>query len=62
MPSFILDDPEHWRNRAEEARRLAEQMPDPEAKRTMFRIVSDYEQLAQHAELRARRQSHSASS
>jgi hypothetical protein len=57
MPSFILDDPEHWRSRAEEARSVAEQLSDPESKRTMLRIASDYERLAEHAELRARKQS-----
>jgi hypothetical protein len=62
MPSSILDDPEHWRNRAEEPRNVAEQMSDPEAKRTMFRVASDYEKLAAHAELRARKKSQSSSS
>jgi hypothetical protein len=57
MPSSIIDDPEHWRSRAEEARSGAEQLSDPESKRTMLRIASDYERLAEHAELRARKQS-----
>jgi hypothetical protein len=61
MPSSVLDDPEHWRNRAEEARSVAEQLPDAESKRTMLRIASDYERLAEHAMLRASRQSQSSS-
>jgi hypothetical protein len=54
MPA-LLDDPEHWRSRAEEACAVAEQLSDPEAKRTMLRIATDYDRLAEHAELRARK-------
>jgi hypothetical protein len=57
MPSSLVDDPEHWRSRAEEARSIAEELSDPEAKRMMLRIVSDYERLAERAELRATKQS-----
>ena len=51
----LLDDPEHWRSRAEEARSVAEQLSDPESRRTMLRIAADYERLAEHAELRQRK-------
>jgi hypothetical protein len=57
MALSLFDDPEHWRARAEEARTVAEQLTDPESKSTMLRIAGDYERLAEHAELRARRQS-----
>jgi hypothetical protein len=60
MPETLLDDPEHWRGRAEEARSIAEQLTDPESKRTMLRIAGDYERLAEPADLRARRQSQSS--
>jgi hypothetical protein len=53
----LLDDPEHWRSRAEEAGSVADQLSDPESKRTMLRIAADYERLAEHAKLRARKQS-----
>jgi ribosomal protein S17E len=53
MPFPLLDDPEHWRNRAEEARSVAEQLSDPESKRTMLRIAGDYDRLAEHAQRRA---------
>jgi hypothetical protein len=43
----LLDDAKHWRGRAEETRTLADKL----------RIASDYERLAEHAELRTRRQS-----
>ena len=48
MPKLI-DDPGHWRARAEEARVLAEQMDDPEAKQTMLRIAESYERLSERA-------------
>jgi hypothetical protein len=60
MPEYLLDPPEHWRKRAEQARTIAEQLSDPESKRTMLRIAQDYERLAEQAKLRARRQSQSS--
>jgi hypothetical protein len=47
-----FDDPEHWRDRAKEARAHAEQMTDREAKQTMLGIAEDYEKLARRAEER----------
>jgi hypothetical protein len=38
-----FNDPEHWRNRAEEARTLAGQMSDEASKQTMLRIAADHE-------------------
>ena len=60
MELAILNDPEHWRGRAEEVRSIADQLTDPESKGTMLRIARDYERLAEHAELRARRRSQSS--
>jgi hypothetical protein len=51
----ILDNPEHWQERAEEARSIAEQMSDPDSKRMMLRIAEDYERLAAHARRRMKR-------
>jgi hypothetical protein len=53
MPEHPINDPKHWLNRAKEARVLAEQIDDPEAKRTMLKIADDYERLAQRAQERA---------
>jgi bacterioferritin (cytochrome b1) len=53
MPSHVFDDPKHWRQRAEQARALAEQMSDPASREMMLGIVKDYEQLAEWAEQRA---------
>ena len=47
------DDPNHWRNRAEEARAIAVQMMDPHTKAVMLAIAQDYEKLAVRAEQRA---------
>jgi hypothetical protein len=38
----LLDDPEHWRQRAEEARTIAEQVNNPSAKATMLSIAEQY--------------------
>jgi hypothetical protein len=53
MPSSYINDPKHWRERAEEARALAGQMTDPEAKATMLGIAEDYEKMAKRAQDRA---------
>jgi hypothetical protein len=53
MPEHPINDPKHWRRRAKEARALAEQIADPEAKRTMLKNADDYERLAQRAQERA---------
>jgi hypothetical protein len=46
MPS-IFDDPAHWHGRAQEVRIIANQMKDPEAKRTLLNIAVKYDMLAQ---------------
>ena len=54
MPASSINDPEHWRARAEEMRRLAEDMKDAATKEMMLRIAHDYENLAVRAEERSR--------
>ncbi len=51
MPSFA-DDPAHWRQRADEARAMAEQMTDRDARQMMLGIAEDYEKLAKRTEER----------
>jgi cytochrome c553 len=48
-----LNDPEHWRQRAEEARALAEQMTDELSKQMMLKIADHYDKLAVRAAIRA---------
>ena len=52
MSMALINDPRHWRERAEEARRIAEDMADPDAKRMMLIIAAGYDRLAQHADTR----------
>ena len=53
MSTSILDDPEHWRQRAEESRLIDEQLDDPVARAAMLRIAEDYERIADQARVRA---------
>jgi hypothetical protein len=48
----LLKDPKHWRERADEARRVASQLTDPEAKKTMLEIAASYDRLAERAQIR----------
>ena len=47
------DDLEHWHQRAEEARVLAEQTSNERAKKTMLTIADDYDELAVRAVIRS---------
>jgi hypothetical protein len=38
MPKVPINDPKHWRERAEEARTVADEMNDPDSKHKMLRI------------------------
>jgi hypothetical protein len=53
MATSFINDPEHWHNRAEEARNLEDQMNDEVSKKMMLQIAADYERLAERAMLRA---------
>ena len=55
-PQSVINDPEHWRSRAEEARTIAEQMNDLPSKEAMLRIAKDYDRLAKRTEERAQRE------
>ena len=48
MPT--LSDVQHWRQRAAEARAMAEQITDSRARRRMLNIADQYEKLAADAQ------------
>jgi hypothetical protein len=50
MPPSHLNDPEHWRDRAKEARAMAEGMTDSVSKQKMLDVAANYEHLAKRAE------------
>jgi hypothetical protein len=50
----------HWRERAAEARAVAERMYDPEAKRILLEISRAYDQLAERAKRNTPRKSDNA--
>jgi hypothetical protein len=62
MPLYSINDPKHWLDRAKEARALAEQIADPETKRTILKNADDYERLAQEPKSEQQAAGHSQSS
>jgi hypothetical protein len=49
------DDPEHWRARAAEIFKIAEEMKDANARTIMHGIADDYLRLVERAEIRTAR-------
>lgn len=47
-----INDPKHWRERAREARAVADGLADEHSRKKMLRMVADYEELARRAEKR----------
>ena len=47
-----MHDVRYWLARAEDARRQAEEMTHPPAKREMLQVAAGYQRLAKHAEER----------
>jgi hypothetical protein len=52
MKESLINNPEHWRSRAEEARAIASDLNDPETQRIMLEVAKGYDRLAEHAEQR----------
>ena len=53
MLSPFLNDPQHWKDRADQMRSLAGDTSDLESRTIMLRLANDYELLAKRAERRA---------
>jgi hypothetical protein len=53
VPASLINDPEHWRDRAREKRELAERLTNEQAKQTVLRVANEYERLAEQAEERS---------
>jgi hypothetical protein len=47
MSASFINDPMHWRDRAEELRRLTKEMANEKTKQTTLRIANDYDKLAE---------------
>ena len=45
----LFRNPQHWHDRAEDARKVAAQIIDPVSSRTMLEIAEAYESLARRA-------------
>jgi hypothetical protein len=51
MP-FFVDDTRHWRERAVQARQLAEKIEDPVQQQAMLDIALAYDRMAERADAR----------
>jgi hypothetical protein len=60
VATAFINDPEHWKQRAEEARALADQLNDEASKQAMLRIAADYDRLAERAAYAHRAHRHNA--
>jgi len=49
MSKNLYSDPQHWHDRAEDARKVAAHIIDPVSRRKMLEIAESYEGLARRA-------------
>jgi hypothetical protein len=53
MPASLLNDPLHWRRRAEEARQIAAMLADATAREQILNCAKSYERIAELSEQRS---------
>lgn len=46
----LMENPEHWRERANKIRSLAERTPDQDAQRELLDSAKEYDEIAERAE------------
>ena len=51
--AHYINNPHHWRARAQEMRVLAEDLTDDHSRQTMLQLAKDYDHLAERAEKRS---------
>jgi hypothetical protein len=54
FPRFLANDSEHWRQRGEQLRFIAQDIRDAKTKTIMLRIADDYDKIAERALLRTK--------
>jgi DNA-binding TFAR19-related protein (PDSD5 family) len=52
LPYRIVNDPQHWRDCAEQVRAMIENVIDPGAKETLLKVAAGYDDMAKKAEQR----------
>jgi molecular chaperone GrpE (heat shock protein) len=52
MAKVPINDPKHWRQRAQKARTVAQGIADEQSRKKLLRTAADYEELARRAEKR----------
>ena len=53
--AHYINDPAHWRDRAQEMRKMAADITDQNTKQSMLKIAQEYDRLAERAAQRAGR-------
>ncbi len=61
MPA-VFGSPEHWHNRAEEMRTMAEQMTEAAVRQSLLSIAAGYDRIAKQAEAAVARNAQNPSS